>query len=150
MVLLDYTVTYVRAANNGALGNAANVPAHWASVAMAKKRKDFDARWTNPPANANTVSVMMVGLESTGRIHPDFLTLLRGYFKARYPTKSPADKLGYATALRQARAGISIAIRKNVADTINLFERRARDKLVPVFAPLNLAGAAAPGGAVVA
>ena len=66
------------------------------------------------------------------------------------PGKNTADKLGYATALRQARAGISIAIRKDVADTINLFERRAREELLPVLAPLNLAGAAAPGGAVVA
>ena len=113
---------------------------------MTNKQKDYDARWTNPPANANTVSLMMVGLESTGRIHPDFLVFLRSYFKACYPTKSPADKRNYATALRQTRAGISVALRKNLADTINLFERRARDKLVPVYAALHLAGAAAPGG----
>ena len=146
VTLLDYTVTYVRASNNGGLGAAVNVPAHCATVAMTNKQKDYDARWTNPPANANTVSLMMVGLESTGRIHPDFLVFLRSYFKACYPTKSPADKRNYATALRQTRAGISVALRKNLADTINLFERRARDKLVPVYAALHLAGAAAPGG----
>ena len=90
--LIDNTVTYIRC-DKKSVARAISAPNACADAAIAKKKTQFDSRWTNPPQNAH-VSVIFAAMETSGQpcaaSHPDFTEFLHNYLRHAYPA-APAQ-----------------------------------------------------------
>ena len=104
---------------NGLLHQAANQVGLAADEAKKRKIAKYGARWSFPAAQG--MSLVILAIETGGRMHPDFKLWLKTYLKAA----SNDDHMKFFWAWKSTVQRLSVSLRRSIACRMLSLESKA-------------------------